>query len=388
MKEILTTVLLLNPVYVTLFWAIVLHLDKREGNVPKLFFGKAMVVIFVLFLSHFFFFTRMHHVYIWLDCFYNLASLSLYPMYYVYARLLTTDEQLSVGQHGRYFIIPLSIFVIMAFVFSIMSNEQQWIYVTEVLYGKHSGTGMLRVMYHIYVFERIVFIVQMVVYVILTSRLVTRHHKLLNESYSSTENLGLRWVQVFNVVLLLTSLGSAVSISLGRENLINNFPAFMGLSLSFTVYLFTMGVMVHNQNPVILRRDSEPEVEEVPDDKIPPHLKDDLIALFEKRHVYLDKDLTIWDLTEKLGTNRTYVSKIINKDFGLTFKVFVNNYRVDHAIRLLNGDKHYTVEEISEMSGFGSSNSLYRAFLAKEGTSLTQYRSGLPNNNRYSNGKS
>jgi AraC-like DNA-binding protein len=149
-----------------------------------------------------------------------------------------------------------------------------------------------------------------------------------------------------------------------------------------------MGVMVNYQKPVILRRDSEPEVEEVPDDKIPPRLKDDLIALLEKRHVYLDKDLTIWDLTEKLGTNRTYVSRIINKDFGLTFTVFVNNYRVDHAIRLLNGDKHYTVEEIAEMSGFGSANSLYRAFLAKEGTSLTQYRSGLPNNNRHSNGKS
>lgn len=383
MQEILTTVLLLNPVYVTLFWAIVLHLDRKERNVPKLYFGKAMFVIFILFLSHFFFFHRIHEVYIWLDCFYNLASLSLYPMYYVYARLLTTDESLSISRHGRYFIIPLSIFVIMAVFFSIMTNEQQWIYVTEVLYGKHTGTGMLRGMYYIYVFERIVFMVQMIVYVFLTSRLVMRHHKLLNESYSSTENLGLRWVQVFNIVLLLASVGSAVSVSLGRENLINNFPLFMVLSLTFTTYLFIMGALINSQKAVILRRDNEPEPEEIPDDRIPTRLKDDLIALFEKRHVYLDKDLTIWDLTEKLGTNRTYVSKIINKDFGLTFTVFVNNYRVDHAIRLLNGHKHYTVEDVAEMSGFGSANSLYRAFLAKEGTSLTQYRSGLPNNNRH-----
>ncbi len=50
------TILLLNPVYVTLFWALVLTLENRKQQVPKLFLGRFMFVAFVLYLSHFFIF--------------------------------------------------------------------------------------------------------------------------------------------------------------------------------------------------------------------------------------------------------------------------------------------------------------------------------------------
>ncbi len=90
--------------------------------------------------------------------------------------------------------------------------------------------------------------------------------------------------------------------------------------------------------------------------------------------MYLDKDLTIFDVTEKLGTNRTYVSRIINNEFGLNFATFVNNFRVDHAKRLMHESKFTHLEEIAELSGFGSINSLYRAFLLKENISIPQFR--------------
>ncbi len=106
---------------------------------------------------------------------------------------------------------------------------------------------------------------------------------------------------------------------------------------------------------------------------IPVKLKEDLVGLFERGKVYLDKDLKIWDVSGQLGTNRTYVSRIINKEFGQNFSTFVNGYRVAHAKTLICTKKNYSVEEIADLSGFGSVNSLYRAFLAA-GVSLKEYR--------------
>ncbi|MBE0675218.1 MAG: helix-turn-helix transcriptional regulator, partial [Bacteroidales bacterium] len=217
----------------------------------------------------------------------------------------------------------------------------------------------------------------MIFYVILTSRLITRHHRTLNEAYSSTESMSIRWVQVFNIILLVTSLGSGLAIGLGRENLVGNNILLTILSVGFSTMLFAMGVMANRQNAVILKKCDKTAEVVSGEEKAPPKLREDLISLFEKEKVYLIRDLTIWDVSEKLGTNRTYVSRIINQEFGLTFTVYVNNQRVNHAKEKMEATPSATIEEIAEMSGFGSVLSLYRAFSAREGISITEFRKGL-----------
>jgi AraC-like DNA-binding protein len=370
----LTTVLLLTPVYVTLFWAIVLHLYQRENNPPRRFLGKLMAVALALYLSHFFYFQKLHGVYIWLDCFYNLASLSVYPMYYVYALLLTRDKKFSFRLHSVYFIAPVLIFLAMAAGYLIMDDEQELLYIREVIYGFGQRDGIHEWMYGIYVAEKTVFTIQMFIYVALTTRLIIRHQELLDELYSFSDNLSLRWVQVFNITLFITSAASTVSIIMGRESFVDN-PARLAFpAILFSTVLFIIAALGNRQMPIKITECDELYKDEFIDDKIPAKLRDYLISLFEKELLYLNKDLTIFDVTERLGTNRTYVSRIINNEFGLNFATFVNNYRVDHAKRLMQDGKYTHLEEISELSGFGSINSLYRAFLLKEKISITQFR--------------
>ena len=370
----LTTVLLLTPVYVTLFWAIILHLYQKESNAPKLFLGKLMIVSFILYLSHFFYFQKLSEVYIWIDCFYVLASLSVYPMYYIYTRLLTRDCELSFRTHSVYFIAPFIVFIAMAAGYIIMDDEQELLYITEVIYGNRHPGGILGWMYGIYVAEKIVFIVQIFIYAFLTFRLITRYQELLDERYSFSENIRLRWVQVFNVTLFITSSSSIISVIMGREAFVDNPARLIFPSFVFSTVLFIMAVLGNRQKPVEIIDCEESIDDEFVDDKIPAKLREYLISLFEKEQMHLDKDLTIFDVTEKLGTNRTYVSRIINTEFGLNFATFVNNYRVEHAKRLLKEGKCAHLEEVAELSGFGSINSLYRAFLLKERISIPQYR--------------
>jgi AraC-like DNA-binding protein len=142
------------------------------------------------------------------------------------------------------------------------------------------------------------------------------------------------------------------------------------------VALFTIGLLGHMQQSVHVT-EAEPVALFSSDDRIPEKLAEELVNMVEREHLYLNKDLNIWDITARLATNRTYVSRIINNEFGLNFCGFVNRYRVDHAKKLLASPKHYSIEEIADLSGFGSVNSLYRAFSASEKISLAQYRTNL-----------
>ena len=179
---------------------------------------------------------------------------------------------------------------------------------------------------------------------------------------------------LFRSTLFLISASSTVAIILGRESFVDNHFRLVIASVVFSSVLFIMAALGNRQMPVKIIECDETNTDELVDDKIPAKLKEFLISLFEKDQMHLNKDLTIFDVTEKLGTNRTYVSRIINNEFGLNFATFVNNYRVEHAKRLIKEGKCAHLEEVAELGGFGSVNSLYRAFLLKERISIPQYR--------------
>ncbi len=96
---------------------------------------------------------------------------------------------------------------------------------------------------------------------------------------------------------------------------------------------------------------------------------DKIIELFEKEKPYIDENFDIKELANKLDTNRTYVSKIINTKTGQSFVNFVNKYRVNEAKRILIDEKYsnITLEAIGKMSGFKSSSTFYRVFKQETG---------------------
>jgi len=105
-------------------------------------------------------------------------------------------------------------------------------------------------------------------------------------------------------------------------------------------------------------------------------LNEKLLDLFVKEAIYKNQDLKITHLSEKLHTNRTYISKHINTEYSCTFNDFVNRYRIEEAKRLLIEDssKTYSLNYISEKSGFGSMGSFMRIFRDFEGITPGQFR--------------
>ena len=114
-------------------------------------------------------------------------------------------------------------------------------------------------------------------------------------------------------------------------------------------------------------------------DQIDPNKSEQIISrleeLMEKKKAYKDNTLSRDKLAELVGTNRTYLSKIINEQFGKSVNRYINSYRINHAIELLSNLKEdLPMKAIESESGFNSSSSFFKLFKEEVGMSPANFR--------------
>ena len=76
-------------------------------------------------------------------------------------------------------------------------------------------------------------------------------------------------------------------------------------------------------------------------------------------------------MSVRMGSNRAYVSRIVNQDLNTSFSELINTYRVEYAKRLLQQSRPspVTIAEVVEQAGFSSESSFYRIFRHSAGMS-------------------
>ena len=91
-------------------------------------------------------------------------------------------------------------------------------------------------------------------------------------------------------------------------------------------------------------------------------LYQNVLYQLEERKIYLMPDLSLIKFSQIVGTNTTYLSKVVNHRFGCNFRTLVNKYRVAYAIKLKqNIGEGCSIDEISRPSGFFSRSVFYDA---------------------------
>ena len=97
-----------------------------------------------------------------------------------------------------------------------------------------------------------------------------------------------------------------------------------------------------------------------------------------EQKLYTNANLTILDLANAVGSNRTYVSNAINRTYHISFSQYVARQRVAYAQLILRdpayrSDKAAIVDAIIR-SGFASDQTFYRVFKEQTGMTPAQYR--------------
>ena len=86
---------------------------------------------------------------------------------------------------------------------------------------------------------------------------------------------------------------------------------------------------------------------------------------FEINKRYLDKDLDLSSLAKTLGTNHSYLSRVINQVKEKSFKNYLNDLRIEYAYVDLQTNpkkRRYTIEAIARDVGFKSAESFSKKF--------------------------
>ena len=91
---------------------------------------------------------------------------------------------------------------------------------------------------------------------------------------------------------------------------------------------------------------------------------------------YNNINLNLSYIADKMGLNATYLSRVFLASVGESLLNYMNKYRVEKAKSLMKNPE-LTVESISALVGFGSSNSFIRVFKKYEYMTPGQYRQML-----------
>ncbi len=375
--------IVLNPVYVTFFWSMVFLVGLKKGDrqLKSLFFF--MFAAFALYLGHALFFSGYLLIYSYMDGLYLFCSLSVYPLFYFYVRNLSTPE--GVRKIDLLHLLPPFTFAVLQYIFyGGLSPAERIEYLQETLADKIFEHGKYTGLYENAKLARYAFAIQVIVYFYLIIRLLKRHQHVVSQIFSNEERYGLGWVKKLTFLLLLMALTSFSLALAGREPFARNEHLLLVPSSVITVSLFIFGYIGNIQlrkteliSPIILREDHHAPAVQTNDG-----LKNRFDEYFNSRKPYLDKELKIWDVSNALGSNRSYVSRIINEEYGMNFSHFVNKYRIEEAKRIIAEDRNNRMgyDIIAEASGFGSVNSFFRAFREFEKMTPGKYRGMLEEN--------
>jgi AraC-like DNA-binding protein len=315
---------------------------------------------------------------------------------YFYTLSLTNNFVFIWKKHFYHFTPAIFITISLLILFSVMSSDQRFFYYTHhtqhsllISNPEYRFTAWIGVLCFQFFFTAQIFI-----YNIKILLLIKKHRKAIQNSFSYTQHVDLSWLWRFTVFVFIAKLLGSLQLFLSYQNI----HVRIVISLFLIVALVYFGILSLSQKEIYPHTASSRKTgneEELTEEKefqetnlsllsgdaksTYGELKLRLIDYFEKEKPYLNQDLKIEDLCLALNSNKNYISKIINDDFGMNFCSFVNKYRVENAKSILidSGYVQYSIKGIAEMSGFKSLSSFNAFFKQFEGITPSDYRNKL-----------
>ncbi|MGQ1788500.1 helix-turn-helix domain-containing protein [Saccharicrinis sp. GN24d3] len=226
------------------------------------------------------------------------------------------------------------------------------------------------------------------IYSILSYRLTTKHQNKIDNYFSYSEGINIKWLR--NCIL---SIGlvffSATIIYILRDALGIQFP----FNVEYIIYLIIIGFVfyigyfgikqenIFTNNPTI--KSAVEGVSESSKKYKNSGLKsEDITELYKnllKTMVddkpYLDSKLSLSELAQILKISPNQLSQIINQEAKVNFHDFVNNYRVEEFIQKASENKNFSLLALALDSGFNSKSSFNTIFKKQKGITPSQYLS-------------
>ena len=98
------------------------------------------------------------------------------------------------------------------------------------------------------------------------------------------------------------------------------------------------------------------------------------IQQWKIRKGYLKTSVTLIDVCEELGINRTYMSNYINEKYGKNFNTWVNGLRIKEAMRIIHFFPQLPLSEVGKRVGYTDLAHFSKQFKLNMGVSPSNWR--------------
>ncbi|MDA3881626.1 MAG: helix-turn-helix domain-containing protein [Prolixibacteraceae bacterium] len=121
-------------------------------------------------------------------------------------------------------------------------------------------------------------------------------------------------------------------------------------------------------------RPNKPKVLKMPKEK-GEELLVKITKFFEEEKPYMNAEIKVSDVAEKLDIPTHEISQVINRYMNKSFNDLVNGYRVAEVKKIMSDPEYskYTLIALSENCGFNSKTSFYRVFKKETGQTPAEY---------------
>ncbi|WP_288200464.1 helix-turn-helix domain-containing protein [uncultured Parabacteroides sp.] len=237
------------------------------------------------------------------------------------------------------------------------------------------------------VFLRLLVLVLTLFYMILPIYLVVKYADeytaYLSENVSDPESYDLRWLKRTMIILSILYFLYVVLLLTDRTILYVVIKAVMLVVWFYFFYkaLFLKNIRLEHSFKNGWDLPSNDDEEEDDDDEeqrgaLFKRYAEEVNAWFEREKPYLNDDLRLTDLQRVFPISRSYLSQLFNKELGMSFSDYVNQFRVEESKRLMDAEPLASIQEIAERSGFHSMSTFRRAFIKQTGIVPSEYKRG------------
>ncbi len=240
--------------------------------------------------------------------------------------------------------------------------------------------------------------ISILVYLVLSIRFYKQYKKYVWFEFSFSDMANLSWLRnfmvAFAVITLLPLLQEALELIPFFDNL--DYIGSWYYFFSFALVVYYISINSYNADSIPLQKlkfqpelllqyqsagllpaaqtiTEEADYQVLEEEKVPSaemeSWKQKVTAVMKDQKLYEDAELTLTQLSKKLSTNTSLLSKIINTGFGKNFNDFVNEYRVNAFTEKLRAGEHQTQTLLSLAfdCGFNSKATFNRAFKKQTG---------------------
>lgn len=216
-----------------------------------------------------------------------------------------------------------------------------------------------------------------------------KYRRWLDDNFSDTELVKFNWLKnflyLFAVVFVCDAAFELTNSFLLRLSYIQFY--YLNLIIAFLTYYLAIAGFLRSET-ITVNFSPAAETVSVPAEELGiaartnslaneefDKLKNKLQKAMREERLFLDSQITLQDLSKRIGVNTTVLSRVINSGFGKNFNDFINEFRVNAVIEKLNleDSSNQTLLGAAFDCGFNSKATFNRAFKKIKGVSPTEF---------------